>query len=216
MIFMNMRRRAWVLGCVALLCATTSGCALVSQLQYAIHGYKTEAKFKGLEGKKVAVVCFSESSGPSNEASVIASQIGTILGANVKKMTVIPQAKVADWIDRNDSDQTDFLDVGRGVKADMVIGIDLASFSIHEGQTLLKGRAETTIRVYDMKKNGEMVYGPTTKNSIFPVNAARHATENENEFRRYFLYNVAQDIARDFYAYDRMEDYAQDTAFSSN
>ena len=66
MIFMNMRIRAWVLGCVALLCATTSGCALVSQLQYAIHGYKTEAKFKGLEGKKVAVVCFSESSGPSN------------------------------------------------------------------------------------------------------------------------------------------------------
>jgi hypothetical protein len=65
---------------------------------------------------------------------------------------------VADWLDSHGDDLTDYRDVGRGVKADMVVGIDLLTFNLHEGQTLLKGRAKVGVKVYDMTKGGELVY----------------------------------------------------------
>ena len=34
-------------------------------------------------------------------------------------------SEIADWIDNQDQDLTDYREVGRGVKADMVVGIDL-------------------------------------------------------------------------------------------
>ena len=54
------------------------------------------------------------------------------------------ESKVADWMDNQRDDVVDFRDVAKGVKADIIIGIDLKAFNIHEpGGTLLKGR--TTI-----------------------------------------------------------------------
>ena len=63
-------------------------------------------------------------------------------------------AEVADWLDSHGDDLTDYRDVGRGVKADMVVGIDLLSFNLHEGQTLLKGRAKVGVKVYAHDEEG--------------------------------------------------------------
>ncbi len=208
----------WTL-CVllALIVSQGTGCGLFAQVQYWMYGYKVDPKFNGLEEKKIAIVCVSaDSVAPNDEAFTLANTIGTILGANVKGCEVIPQSRIADWMDKNDWDQVDYGDVGRGVEADMVIGIDLESFSIKEGQTLLKGRSDVRVRVLDMAKNGDVVYGPIDKQKTFPENAARHITESEANFRKLFIYQLAQAISHDFYPYDRIEDFAVDTAINSN
>jgi hypothetical protein len=118
------------------------------------------AEFDGLKGKRVAVVCLDVNSlsGVGGEADTIARAVGMLLSRNVKDMKLVRHTDVADWVDTHGDDLTDFRDVGRGVKADMVVGIDLLAFNLHEGQTLLKGRSKVGVKVYDMTKGGELVY----------------------------------------------------------
>ena len=107
-------------------------------------------------------------------------------------------------------------DVGRGVKADMVVGIDLLSFNLHEGQTLLKGRSKVGVKVYDMTKGGEPVYESAPKEIAWPENGARHVTENEAQFRTNFTYMLADRIARDFYSVELMENFSEDARHLAN
>lgn len=196
---------------LALFCATSGGCSVFSQMNYWLYGYKVDAKFAGLEKKRVAVVCVSaDQVGPSGEASSIANAVTTILARELKDTTFIKQPQIADWMDKNDWDQVDYCDVGRGVRADLVIAIDLKQFTLKEGQTLLRGRGQSTVNVHDVKKN-EVVYGPTDKNIVFPENGGKHVTENEGSFRKQFIFQLASQIAHDFYAYDRVEDFAKDS-----
>lgn len=216
---MNLMRHGSRIVCLllAVMLCTSTGCGLVSQLNYWFYGLKVEPKFKGLEDKKIAIVCVpGPMVSPNSDPAMMANVIGTILGGEVKGVHIISQAKIADWMDKNDWDQVDYADVGKGVQADFVIGIDLESFSVREGQTLLKGKSDITVRVLDMQKDGEVVYGPVPKHVEFPENAAQHAIEGEANFRKLYVYTLAQKIARDFYAYDKIEDTAPDKVIHSN
>ena len=44
----------------------------------------------------------------------------------------------------------DYLEIGKALKAEKVVGIDIESFSVLDGQTLFRGRATVSIRVYDV------------------------------------------------------------------
>ncbi|MDX1945298.1 MAG: hypothetical protein SFU86_07815 [Pirellulaceae bacterium] len=202
---------------LALLPAAT-GCGIASQMAYWMYGNTNPAKFDGLEGKRVAVVCLDANSlkGPGSEADSIARQVSIILGYNVANIDMVRQTEIADWMDNNEQDLADYRDIGRGVKADMVVGIDLESFSIHEGQTLLKGRARVGTKVYDMQRDGEVAYQSPPHEIRWPETGARHVTENEANFRTVFIHTLAQKIARDFYAYDKVEDYGLDAAFQGD
>jgi hypothetical protein len=193
----------------------SSGCSAISTVSYWLYGNTNPAKFNGLEGKRVAVVCLDADSlkGPGSEADRIARGVATTLGYNVADIKLVRPSEIADWLDNHDQDFTDYKDIGRGVKADMVVGIDLESFSIHEGQTLLKGRASVATRVYDMQRGGEVVYESPSHEIAWPENGARHVTENEANFRTVFIHTLAQRIARDFYPYDKIEDFGSDADF---
>lgn len=215
---MNSRRnflRLLSLGSLAAITSTAPGCGFMAQMMYLVQGDKVDAKFSGLENRRVAVVCLDANSlkGPGSEADAIARQVGITLGYNVKGIDLVRQAEVEDWIDNHDQSVTDYRDIGRGVKADMVLAIDLGSFSIHEGQTLLKGRADVSTRVYDMKQGGKVVFESPQQQMSFPENGARHVTEGDAKFRVIFIHTLAQRISKDFYAYDRIEDYGLDAAF---
>ena len=206
---------------IVLLTATVtvsqSGCAVVglmAQVSYWIYGDKVAAQTHCLENKRVAVVCLDPGSlkGPGSEAAALAKAISNALAYNVEGIDVVRQQEINDWIDTHDQDLTDFRDVGRGVKADMVVGVDLESFTLHEGQTLLRGRASVAVKVFDMTQNGKVVYETPGREITFPKNGARHVTESEVNFRTIFLHTLAQKVARDFYAYDRLEDYGGDSA----
>ncbi|HEX5104545.1 MAG TPA: hypothetical protein VFV87_12075 [Pirellulaceae bacterium] len=205
-------------GCILLAC---TGCGShLGLIDYWRRGIlPVDAKFPGLEGKRVAVVCLDGNSlhGPGSEADTIARAVTTTLGAKVADIRIVRQSEIADWIDSQNEDLSDYRDVGRGVKADMVVGIDLISFNLHEGQTLLKGRAKVGVKVFDMTKGGQVVYESPPKEITWPESGARHVTENEDNFRNVFIYTILADkIARDFYAYEAISDVAIDAQSLAN
>ena len=212
--------RRWLVSLVAAtLLAASPGCGALATVAWLIKGPPKEpAKFAGLEKKRVAVVCLDANSlsGPGGEAEAIAKAVNIALGYHVPNIHMVRPAEVADWIDSKNEDLTDYRDIGRGVKADMVVGIDLISLSIHEGQTLLKGRARVGVKVYDMTKGGEVVYDAPIKEISWPENGARHVTENEANFRAIFIHTLAQKIANDFYDYEIITGFAQDAEHLAN
>ena len=219
-----MRIASWrnlraVCGLILASALASSGCGALATVAWVIKGPPKEpAKFKGLENKRVAVVCLDTNSlsGPGGEADAIGKAVNVALGFHVPNIHMVRPAEVADWIDGRNDDITDYRDVGRGVKADMVVGIDLVSFNIHEGQTLLKGKARVGVKVYDMAKGGEVVYESPVQEIAWPENGARHVTENEANFRAIFIHTLAQKIANDFYDYEIMTEFAKDAAHLAN
>jgi hypothetical protein len=203
---------------VAMVLATAPGCGMLPTIAYWVKGNKVPARFSGLKDKRVAVVCLDANSlkGPGSEADNIAKAVARSLGFNIPNIKLVRHSEVADWFDNHDQDVADYADIGRGVKADMVVGIDLERFSIHEGQTLLKGRAALVTRVYDMQRGGEVVYESPQREIAWPESGARHVTENEANFRVAFIQTLAMKISHEFYDYDAEEDYGLDAAFLGN
>lgn len=200
----------------ASLLAAIPGCGPIATIAWLIHGPEMNpAEFDGLKGKRVAVICLDANSlsGPGGEADTVAKAVAMSLGKHVPDIHLVRQNEVADWLDSHGDDLTDYRDVGRGVKADMVVGIDLLAFNLHEGQTLLKGRAKVGVKVYDMKKGGELVYESAPKEIAWPENGARHVTENEANFRANFISTLAERIARDFYAFELADNFGIDARY---
>ncbi len=194
----------------------SSGCTFLTQMIGAFEGREiVPAKFNGLEGKRVAVVCFDVNSlyGPGGDADLLAKAVSTQLRDNVKGIKLVKQQEVHNWVDQQDQAQIDFRDVGRGVKADMVVGIDLNSISTRDVGTLLKGRASLTVKVFDMHRPEEPVYETPPTGIEFPEHGARHVTESEPNFRIMFVRVLADKVTKDFYAHDRTLDFARDSTF---
>lgn len=195
-------------------CCSATGCGLLANVMYAGWGGRVHARCKALEGKRVAVVCVSQSAefGPTTAADQIAKHIGDLLRTNVKEIQLVEQQQIDDWMDRNDWNRIDYVEIGRGVSADMVVAVDLNSFSLHDGQTLYKGRANVEISVYDIVAGGNLVYSNTPSEIQYPENTGIHTTDiSDAEFRRRYLMIVGSQIARHFYTYDELEDFARDT-----
>ncbi len=194
--------------------ACTSGCAVLYQLAYG-EGHIIEAKYPGLKGRRVAVVCVMNPStyGDSATSTRIAERVERILREKVEEIEMVRQDEIADWMDTNDWDETDFVEIGRGVKADMVVAIDVEGFSTHESTTLLKGRAELTTTVYDITQNDKEVFRTRDRNFSFPKSHAIPAIANDpREFEQIFIERLAVHIAKDFHDYDMAEGFAQDGA----
>ena len=105
----------------------------------------------------------------------LADQVATLLRKNVPKIKVIDQRKVSRWIDENQWEE--YLQVGKAVGAEMVVGIDLERFDLYKGQSLFQGRAEATLKVYDCK-TGELVFEKRLPQSVYPPNREVPAWSN--------------------------------------
>jgi hypothetical protein len=204
------------LAVLLIILGATSGCiGTFANLMHVAQGNVVPPAFTGLKGKRVAVVCVSPSDafGPAEATMVISRHVGKLISANVKDVQVVQPREIERWIDENDWDYLDYKMVGRGVKADLVVAIDLSSFSLHEGKTLYKGRADVQVKVYDLTEGGEEVFAYQPSQIQYPENTGHHTTDmNEEAFRRQFLGIVASRIARQFYPYDTKEDFARDAS----
>jgi hypothetical protein len=204
-----------VLLAIAGLTLPSTGCVgAAAQLIYIIRGNKVPAEFDGLQGKRVAVVCVANTSSydPGAAASILSQLVETHLRQNVKNIKVVRQQEVADWVDNNDWDQMDYRDIGKAVNADMVVGIDLDGYRLHEDATMFKGRANVTVTVYDMSQGGDSVFRRTMPNFSFPLNGGQHVSETTDaQFQRKFLVVLSQDIAKHFYPYEFNDEFARDT-----
>jgi hypothetical protein len=169
-----------------------------------------------LEGKRVAVVCVSESSafGPGTDSLHLARRVGTTLSERVEDIDVVPPDEIADWVDRNDWDEMDFAEIGRGVDADMVIGIELSGLKLYEGQTLYKGRANLAVRALDMSEGGKVVFRRKLPEVAFPANGAYPTTDtSESKFRIAFVRVLADRAAAYFYDHEHLESFHTDPPY---
>lgn len=192
-----------------LLMLSVPGCVgLAAQIMYVIKGNKIEAEFDELKGKRVAVVCVANRSayGSGGEAEALSRMVSVVLGREVKDIEMVSHTEINNWKDNTDWDEIDYRAVGRGVKADMLIAIDVRSLSYYDGATLYKGRADLTVTVYDMTKGGKIAWSKDMPDFQFPQHGGRPVTDMvETKFQKDFLALLAKDIARCFYAYDKIE-----------
>ena len=198
---------------LATVCSITTGCGLAVNLINAGWGNMVDAEFDGLAGKRVAVACVSNSPsfGPRPISRQIATQVGELLARNVKEIQLVEQDEIDRWIDENEWNQVDYLELGKGVKAEMLVAVDLLKFQIHEGQTMFKGRAEMVVTVYDLANGDIQVFSSEPPEFQYPVNSALHVGEvSERDFRRQFVNMVAGRISRTFFAYEFKDDFARD------
>jgi hypothetical protein len=200
--------------CAALLIPCITGCnLLLTQLSYWSGGNLIPAEYGGLEKQRVAIVCVSDNAsyGVGRESEELSRAIGSILKQNVKEIELVRQDEVADWIDKNDWSEVDYREVGKGVKADRIIAIDLAGFRLYEGQSLYRGRASITVTVYDLKDEGKEVFRRAMPEIRFPANGVYHSSEtSETAFRRSFIKVISEQVARYFYDYDMIDTYGRE------
>ena len=203
----------WLVVCVPLVIYGT-GCAIIYQLAVG-DGPKIPARYKGLGGRRVAVVCMMDPTayGDGATSTMIADEVGHILRSNVDEIDVVRQEDVSDWLDTNDWDATDFVEIGQGVKADMVVAIEVSAFRLHKSQTLLQGHADVTTTVYDITRGGKEVFRTANPDYTFPsTHAIPTMSAQVGSFQRIFIRLLAEEIGKNFYDYDMQSDFARDAA----
>ena len=181
--------------------ALTSGALLWS-------GYDLPADFEGLQDKKVAVVCKSVQMEELNNTGMtraLSEALCERLKARNKKIKLIDPQKVTALMDEMGLD--DPIEIGRQLKAEKVVAINIESFRVHEGQTLYRGHSTLSVHVYDVETKEEDWHKQPPQIE-YPSYGPMPAQEmSEVEFRNNFIAVVAERIGRYFYPHDR---YAQD------
>jgi hypothetical protein len=200
------------LSCVMFSCF--SGCQLFMLPILLFDDRKDPAACPALEERRVAIVCKTSDSLLYSDPEVTADlsrKIAQLLRDNGKKITVVPHAEVANWIDEQQDNWRDFKEVGEGVGADTVVGIDLSKFSLYRGQTLYQGRADARMTVYDLEDEGKLIYEPDLPQIVFPTTPVDSGVSSKRAFRRRFIGNVAEKLAKHFYDHDHTSDFATDS-----
>lgn len=204
---------------IALLAVVSStGCiGMMAQIGWVTGGDLKPPEFDGLAGKKVAVVVITKGGtyGPGTEATLIATRVERLLQRELDDVTIIDQDKIADWIDQNNWNEVDYVEVGKGLQAEMVVGVDIDEYSLTDGPTLFKGRTSYTVKVFDMSKQGnKVVFTQTPPMYEFPKQGGRYRdTTSRAKFERNYVKMLSQHIARHFYAYPMTSDFATDAQF---
>jgi len=204
-----------LLAVVALITAVVpaGGCrSLLTTVAYLVKGTEVEADFKGLQGKKVAVVCRPVTTlmfGNRTAAPELARQVSLLLQTNVPRVKVIDHQKVAEWTDSHDWNE--YPEVGKALKAELVVGIDLQEFTTLQSQMLYQGKATVSVTVYDCANDGKVVYEKALPQTLYPPNTGISVSDQpEAQFRRKFIRVLADQVGRHFYAHDPHADFAQD------
>ena len=193
-----------------------SGCKFLAPMMYVLTGEgDIKAEYTGLKEKRVAVVCRPVGElkvRDSGVAKEIAHQVGKRLRANVKKIELVDRKEVDDWCDKNANE--DFVAVGKGVKADLVVGIELESFSLYKGADVYRGDASVAMAIYDIKDHGRTDWDKHGIKILYPPNSDISASDRpESEFRKNFVDRVAEVLARHFYDYPIADDFALEGKF---
>jgi hypothetical protein len=118
--------------------------------------------FKGTLKEKRVVVLTHAAAGTQNDFLALdrdlAREFGNILRTNVKKIDLVNQDKVWDWVEGHPN-WTDPADAAKAFEADIVIFLEIEMFQVQDPHSpgLLEGTAKTHIQVveYDHPKNSK-------------------------------------------------------------
>lgn len=195
---------------IALLAIT--GCAgPLATAIWVVKGSTLPAEYAGLKNKKVAVVVRAPetlSYRTRFAANDLASQITQQLKDNVRKIKLVPQPKIADWMDEHG--WRDPIELGGALDAEVVVAIELEDFRLYDSQTLYRGRAIALVRVWDVEKE-EVLFEKRPPQIVYPSRAGVAISERqEYEFRNAFVKVLAYELAKLFYDYDKTAGFASD------
>jgi uncharacterized protein YbjQ (UPF0145 family) len=204
---------AALIAVAALSCS--SGCrSAIATAMYLFKGDDVDAEYTGLKGKKVAVVCRTVTDlnyANSGVGRDMVREMSKLLQERVPKIKVVDAQKVNKWCDENTWEE--YVEVGKALKADVVVGVELEKFSIYQAQTLYQGKANAMVRVYDCKDGGKVVFEKILPQTLYPPNTFIQTSDvQESEFRREFVGVLADQIARHFYSHDPYADLGQDNS----
>ncbi len=206
--------RTYLAATLLLTLVAAAGCqASLATAMWLIKGPNIPAQFNQMEEKKVAVVCRALDFSNFNYANVpkeLSRQVAAMLATNGRKIQVVDQRKVDEWMDNNMWDE--YQEVGKALDADLVLGLDIEQFSIYESQTLYRGKANVTMKLYDCE-SGKLLVDKALPRTVYPPNAAKPTSDlQESAFRREFLVTLADEIGRHFYPHDPRANFAADAA----
>jgi hypothetical protein len=192
-----------------------AGCNTLPIIAYIAGGSIMPAQFEGLEASRVAVICVSDdaSYGAGTESKLLASEISKILASEVPNIEIVSRSDIADWKDRKGWDEIDYREVGRGVKADRVVAIDLSGFRVRQGTSLLKGRANLTITVFDMTAGGKEVFQKEIIDFNYPTNGPFATDISEAKFTQIYVKVLATHVAKFFHEYDPIDEFGTPSLF---
>lgn len=200
---------------VMVVLTTAGGCLpLIDRFMYVIKGNEVPAPYNKLSGKRTAIVCVSEVSayGPDSLSNSITRLVGAALLAKVKKIQLVSRTEVDRWIDENGWDNADYVSLGKGVKADRVIAIEVNDYSIHEGKTLHKGRVDVVMTVYELDHAKGPVIGHQyeLKEYEFPKNGRPAIQSTDRQFEEFFLAKLCRILSHQFIKHDRFDSFADE------
>lgn len=215
----SVSRRSLCMALVSGAALLPSGClGLASNLMHAVGMDMIPPEYEGFEEKTVAVITISDSSSYTRDqkSAELSSFVGKILNKHIKNIQIVRNDKISHWRDTNGWDSLDFTEIGAGVEADKVLGIELGNFSLRDGPTLYCGCADVTITVIDVA-TGEVEYTKSLDEYTYPTLAGQHTSETtESRFRKLYLNTLAEEIGRAFHPYDLSDRVAADSRIASS
>ena len=211
------RQHSWIATlCLAVLLASTSGC-LHSILATGIYlwqgGNVVEAQCKDLEDQRVVVVCRPPSSNEYRHAGAarsIGKRVSQKLRENkVPGIDIVSPSEVDNWVDEQDWDN--FKDLGRAVKANRIVYIELDNFDLYKGSTLYQGNARVNLQVFNMDDGGTEIWSREVGQILFPRNSGIPSADKPLPvFQKQFIEVVSTQIAEHFYDHDPNASFALD------
>ncbi|XZE53125.1 hypothetical protein SH139x_004846 [Planctomycetaceae bacterium SH139] len=210
--------RTLMAGVMAGLAVSQTGCIqFVANMLHAVQGNALPAEFDGLKGQRVAVFAITDTSQYTDDvaARMLTRYSGELLLSEVKDLKLVREAEVEDWRDTQGYNTVDPISLGRGVKADKVVVIEMTNLRLRDGQTMYRGHADVTVSVHDME-SGSIEFRRSLEDYTYPATAALPITETtEEKFRRLFLGELAKRVTRHFYPYDFRDSVASDARIVS-
>lgn len=190
----------------------TSGCSQFVVLNYLLHGPPTvEPDFDAETGQSmsnpdvtVAVVCFAPKELQWKFPKIdeqMAGMIARQMGKNHIK--VIEPEFVRAWVDEN-PDWEKAEEIGKRFQTTYVVEIELADFSLHEGNstTLFRGHTEAYVHVVEMTEDHESGERIFTKevDFVFPTRVPRSSYDTTlMQFQKEYLSRLGERIGYLFY-----------------
>jgi hypothetical protein len=194
-------------------CTGNVGCIqFAANMIHAIRGSDLPAEYAGLAEKRVAVICSVDGTVASEASgSVLTSYISSALNQNLPKTTVIGQEEVDRWLEIEGWSSNDALAIGKGVKADQVVSVQVSNFKLREGATLYRGSCDIRVSVYDINADGRLAFIKEINEHAFPRIGGTPVTDTtEAKFRSAYLHLIASKIAGLFHPIDPTAEYALD------
>lgn len=189
-----------------------AGCSALATALWITGQGDVKPEFADLKDKKVAIVARPVVNLSYRDAHVdkeLARRIYAVLVQRVPKAQWIDPQKVEAWMDEHDWEE--FVEVGRGVGADRVIGVEIEDFRLYKGQTVYQGVATLQVAVFDCASN-QKLYEKRLAQISYPPNSVIPTSElPESDFRKEFVSVLASAVARLFHSYDPHEFWALDS-----